>query len=90
MRESNSHDHFWSQDFKSGVSTYSTIRATSSYFDGANLAFYFILTKLFTTIARFLRHTTPRQHPFVGDFSFVVEIFLLLKSFLLSLRGHCY
>ena len=26
-RESNPHDHCWSQDFKSGVSTYSTIRA---------------------------------------------------------------
>lgn len=26
---SNRHDHFWSQDFKSGVSTYSTIRATA-------------------------------------------------------------
>ena len=28
-RESNPHDHCWSQDFKSGVSTYSTIRATA-------------------------------------------------------------
>lgn len=26
-RESNPHDHYWSQDFKSGVSTYFTIRA---------------------------------------------------------------
>ena len=29
-RESNPHDHCWSQDFKSGVSTYSTIRASFS------------------------------------------------------------
>ena len=26
-RESNPHGHYWPQDFKSGVSTYSTIRA---------------------------------------------------------------
>lgn len=30
-RESNPHDHCWSQDFKSGVSTYSTIRATHAF-----------------------------------------------------------
>ena len=30
-RESNPHDHCWSQDFKSGVSTYSTIRATLAF-----------------------------------------------------------
>ena len=33
-RESNPHGHYWPQDFKSGVSTYSTIRAL---FCGANV-----------------------------------------------------
>ena len=28
---SNRHGHYWPQDFKSGVSTYSTIRATQPY-----------------------------------------------------------
>ena len=30
-RESNPHGHYWPQDFKSGVSTYSTIRATAYF-----------------------------------------------------------
>ena len=28
---SNRHGHYWPQDFKSGVSTYSTIRATAYF-----------------------------------------------------------
>ncbi len=37
-RESNPHGHCWPQDFKSGVSTYSTIRAT----DTRHKSIYFI------------------------------------------------
>ena len=42
---SNRYGHYCPQDFKSGVSTYSTIRATQSVKDVANVQFLFYFTK---------------------------------------------
>ncbi len=66
-RESNPHGHYWPQDFKSGVSTYSTIRAL---FCVANVVFFVVLSKLFTSGCYFALCAVAlfaRQHNFVTN-----------------------
>ena len=51
---SNRHDHYWSQDFKSGVSTYSTIRALRRRTIVQKYYFYLILQNLCVDICYYL------------------------------------
>ncbi len=48
---SNRYGHYCPQDFKSGVSTYSTIRATACLNDAANLQYLFNSAKSFVRFA---------------------------------------
>ena len=56
---SNRYGHFCPQDFKSGVSTYSTIRAVLK--DGANVQFLFYSAKIFRYYLRSATHPKLRM-----------------------------
>ena len=69
-RESNPHGHYWPQDFKSGVSTYSTIRAL---FCDANVVFFVVFSKLFAFGCAFALSAVAlfvREHNFTANIQY--------------------